>query len=212
MSRLKSGAHCPMGFFLTSVSDFRTRLGKVTIYYGQLGGIFVQICLKRSAGRVLHDYLLLLDTCRAKESCHASTASAGKPVEYKHLWSFIVKLCNSPRTLSSEMSQTGMPGPCYCIFLGLVFFISPQWHFCALLQDEVLATEWGDQLGLSHRERVCLCPWTWQRDLQEVKPPEWMGHKQQVELQSTHISVGIWLPWRPCFIQEVTMQDSGLQY
>lgn len=85
MSRLKSDAHCLMGVFLTGVSDFRTLLGKATIYYGQFGQIFVQICLKRSAGRVLRDYLLLLDTCRAKESCHALTASAGKPVEYKHL-------------------------------------------------------------------------------------------------------------------------------
>lgn len=83
-----------------------------------------------------------------------------------------------------------MPGPCYCIFLGLLFFISPQWNFCALLKDEVLATEWGDPLGLSHRERVPLSL-EWQRELQEVTPPEWTGHKQQVELQSIPF---LWVP------------------
>lgn len=114
----------------------------------------------------------------------ALTASAGKSVGYKHSWSFIVKLCNSPSTLSSEMSQTGMPGPCYCIFLGPVFFISPQWDFWGSLQDEVLVTEWGDPLGLSHTERVPLSSER-QRELQEVKPPEWMGHKQHVELQKS---------------------------
>lgn len=156
MSRLKSDAHCLVGFFLTGVSDFRMLFGKVTIFYGHFGGIFIQICLKRSPGR---GSLYLLDTCRAKESCHALTASAGKSVGYKHLWSFIVKLCNSPSTLSSEMSQTGMLCPFYCVFLGSVFFISPQWISSALLQDEVLVTEWGDPLGLSqHRE--CLCPWS----------------------------------------------------
>lgn len=206
MSTLKSDAHYLVGFFLSGTSDFTMFLGKVTTYYGQFGEIFVQICLKKSAGRGL----LLLDTCRANKSCHTLTASAGKSVEYKHLWSFIVKLCNSLNSLSSVMSQTGMPGPCYCIFLGLVFFISSQWNLCALLQDEMFVTEWGDPLGLSHTERVPV-PLEWQRELQEVKPPKWMGHKQHAELQSIHISMGIWLPWNPSFIQEVAMQEPGLQ-
>lgn len=38
------------GFFLTGVSDFRMLLGKATIYYGQFGGIFVQMCLKAQLG------------------------------------------------------------------------------------------------------------------------------------------------------------------
>lgn len=64
-----------------------------------------------------------------------------------------------------------MPGLCYCIFLGPVFFISPQWDFWGSLQDEVLVVEGGDLLGLSHTERVPLSL-EQQRELQEVKPPE----------------------------------------
>lgn len=41
MNRLKPDAHCLEGFFLPGISDFGTLLGKVTIYYGQFGGIFV---------------------------------------------------------------------------------------------------------------------------------------------------------------------------
>lgn len=81
------------------------------------------------------------------------------------------------------MSQTAMPGPCYYIFLGPVFFTSPQWNFCALLQAEVFVTEWGDLLGLSHTESASVLGVT------EVKPPKWMAHKQHVELQSMHISI-----------------------
>lgn len=89
------------------------------------------------------------------------------------------------------MSQTGMPGPCYCIFLGPVFFTSPQWNFCALLQDEVFVTEWGDLLGLSDTESASVLGVT------EVKPPKWMAHKQHVELQSMHISIGSDFPGAP---------------
>lgn len=69
----------PTGFwfvwlvFVTGVSDVRTLMhliGKLSICCGQRGGIFVYLCLKRSAGSCLHDVLLLLDTCEAEESCN----------------------------------------------------------------------------------------------------------------------------------------------
>lgn len=69
----------PTGFwllwlvFIIGISDFRTVMhlaGKVSICYGQFGGICLNLP-KRSAGRGLHNVLLLLDTCKAEKSCHA---------------------------------------------------------------------------------------------------------------------------------------------